>query len=318
LADLMVDSRGLSLVRDELAGFLLNMSRYKSGSDRQFYLECYSGGSYSVDRIGRGEQFINDLYLNIFGGIQPQVARKIFSVESGTVDGFFDRFGLLCYPETVPDYEHIDRWPSKEKREFFNVMCDRLASANWEDFLIVEDDQGKPYARFDGSAQIVFDQWLMNHMKKIKSLNDYDPLSGMMGKARGLLVRLVLVIHLASWAAGETSDPKTIQLRSLERAIKLLEEYLMPMWKRVFAAFGKTAADDGALRIAKWIKEEKVCEVKVRDVRRKHWSGLLEEREIQAALDMLVAYRWLGPIQIASKTGRPSIYYHVNPLVHGR
>ena len=81
LADLMEVSRGLTLNRDELSGFMLNMSRYNNGSDRQFYLECYSGGSYHIDRISRGEQYIGDLYMNIIGGIQPKIARKIFSGE---------------------------------------------------------------------------------------------------------------------------------------------------------------------------------------------------------------------------------------------
>lgn len=136
-----------------------------------------------------------------------------------------------------------------------------------------------------------------------------------MGKARGLLVRLTLVLHLAAWAAKEMPNPQTVEPQSLERALKLLEEYLVPMWKRVFAAFGKTAADDGAHRIAKWIQEEKLTEVRVRDVRRKHWVGLSDDKEIRSALDMLVAHSWLGEVSKVSKGGRPSEAYPVNPLV---
>jgi hypothetical protein len=65
IMEVMKASRGMTLSRDELAGFMLNMSRYTSGSDRQFYLECYSGGTYTSDRIGRGETTVADLYLNI-------------------------------------------------------------------------------------------------------------------------------------------------------------------------------------------------------------------------------------------------------------
>ena len=60
------------------------MSRYNKGSDRPFYLECHAGGYYTVDRVIRGRQIIPEVYLNIFGGIQPKVARKAFaSAESG-------------------------------------------------------------------------------------------------------------------------------------------------------------------------------------------------------------------------------------------
>lgn len=316
LADLMTGSRGMSLIRDELAGLLLNMSRYNQGSDRQFYLECYSGGSYSVDRVSRGEQFIDDLYLNICGGIQPDVAKKLFSLGTGAADGLFERFGLMTYPEQSGSYQHVDRWPNKDKRELFNDMCRRLALADWDELLQKDEYGSKPFARFDGTAQVIFNKWLVEHMRQINSIPEDDPMGGMMGKARGLLVRLVLVIHLAAWAANEMPEPKTVEPHSLERALKLLEEYLIPMWKRIFAAFGKTAADDGAHKIAKWIKEDKITEVRVRDIRRKCWTGLSDDKEIRAAIAMLIAHRWLGDLTKQSKGGRPSEVYPVNPLVH--
>ena len=43
-------STSLLLLRDELAGYLLNMERYSNGSDREFWLEAYGGRSYTVDR----------------------------------------------------------------------------------------------------------------------------------------------------------------------------------------------------------------------------------------------------------------------------
>jgi hypothetical protein len=322
LADLMVNSPGQTLKRDELAAFLLNMSRYSKGSDRQFYLECYSGGSFSVDRMIRGNQLIDDLYLNIIGGIQPQVAKKLFAIEGGPNEGYDDglleRFGVIAFPEKLNGYQHVDRWPNRAMKELFNGMCDKLASANWEELLYADDFGSKPFTRFDREAQEIFDEWLIDHMREGLPMSDDDPLAGMLGKARGLLVRLTLVIHLAAWAAGEHANPRDINTTSLTRALKLLEDYLLPTWRRVFAAFGKTAADDGAHRIAKWIKAERRTEVRFRDIRLKHWKGLSEDREIQAAINMLIAHRWLGdPIQKPTR-GRPSTIYPVNPLVHKR
>ena len=219
-ADLMCTSRGMTLARDELAGFLLNMSRYNAGSDRQFYLECYSGGSYAVDRVTKGEQWIDDLYLNIVGGIQPEVAQKLLSTENGNHDGFFERFGLTVYPEPTKGYTHTDRRPNKQMRELFNEACDKLASADWAELLEIDEYSPKPYAHFDDEAQSIFDDWLVDHMLQIKALNDGNPICGMMGKARGLLVRLTLVLHLAAWAGDETPNlgcpkrAKNTQIRS--------------------------------------------------------------------------------------------------------
>ena len=241
LIDLMVGSRGLTQIRDEIAGWALNMGRYNNGSDRQFFLEAYSGGSYSVSRISRGEQFVKDLYLNVLGGIQPGVAGKLFSQDPADNDGFFQRFGLMVYPEAPPVYKHVDRWPSTDKRKLFNDTCDKLAESDWEAILCVcegEEKKEPPYVRFSKEAQKVFDDWLVAHMNALKNLDFDDPIAGHLGKARGLLVRLCLVLHLASWAGGETDDPKTVELFSLTRAATLLEEYLVPMWDSIFAAFG--------------------------------------------------------------------------------
>jgi hypothetical protein len=79
LGEMMGESPGLTLIRDEMAGLLENLSRYSNGTDRQFYLECYSGGSGYVDRIGREPIFIDKRYLNLIGGVQPPVAAKLFA-----------------------------------------------------------------------------------------------------------------------------------------------------------------------------------------------------------------------------------------------
>jgi hypothetical protein len=49
--------RGLLQTRDELAGWLGSMDRYGgNGADRAFYLECWNGGSYTIDRRKHGGQ----------------------------------------------------------------------------------------------------------------------------------------------------------------------------------------------------------------------------------------------------------------------
>ena len=115
MADAMVESRGLTMVRDELSGWVNNMSRYSKGDDRQFYLECHSGGAYAVDRIVRGRQIVPDIYLNVIGGIQPKVAKKAFQLsEEGADDGFFERFGIICYPD-LPDWQGVKDVPPERR-----------------------------------------------------------------------------------------------------------------------------------------------------------------------------------------------------------
>jgi len=63
LAQLMAASeRGLMLFRDELSGWLLSLNQYRAGADRQFFLECHSGGRWTQDRKTRPSYVIEDLY----------------------------------------------------------------------------------------------------------------------------------------------------------------------------------------------------------------------------------------------------------------
>jgi hypothetical protein len=98
LGSLIQISGGITLARDELSGFISNLNRYNNGSDKQFFLEGYSGGIYNIDRMTRDSVHISDHYINIVGTIQPNVAREIF-FDNNKDDGFFDRFTLMAYPE---------------------------------------------------------------------------------------------------------------------------------------------------------------------------------------------------------------------------
>lgn len=132
LADAMVESRGMTLICDELSSWVDNMSRYNSGNDRKFYLQAHSGGPHTVDRILRGRQIVPDCYLSVIGGIQPQVAKKAFSLSAENLDdGFFERFGLISYPE-IPDWQGVcDREPERDYKQLVMEACLRLAEKDW-------------------------------------------------------------------------------------------------------------------------------------------------------------------------------------------
>jgi hypothetical protein len=321
LGELMVDSRGLTLVRDELSGWVLNMSRYNAGSDRQFYLEAYSGGPGVVDRIRRGELYIPDVYVNIVGGIQPSVAKKLFSVQDGSDDGFLDRFGLLAFPDLPDEWQLVDCRPETGLRQAVNAIADKLAAADWAVTLHTDADveagKAKPYVRFSPAAQEIFNDWLTEHMRGMKAAAD-TPIIGFYSKARGLLGRLTLVIHLTAWAAGDEGDPRTVSEQSLARALAILEGYLIPMWRRVMAAFSKAPVIDGAHKIARLIITKRLDGIRVADITKLEWAGLNERADVEAAFRTLVDRDWLAEPEAGSgaRGGRPSATYIVNPKVH--
>ncbi len=98
---LVHNPKGLLMLRDELAGWIGSFDRYGGeGSDRAFYLECWNGGSHTVDRVKKTGQPVEVAYasLSILGGIQPDRLREALA---GADDGFTARF-LYIWPAPCP------------------------------------------------------------------------------------------------------------------------------------------------------------------------------------------------------------------------
>jgi putative DNA primase/helicase len=90
--------KGLLIVRDELAGFLLGMNAYND-SGRQFWLETWNGASYQVERQKNPEPIrIKRLAVAAYGSVQPA---RLAELIQGAHDGLFSRF-LWFWPDPIP------------------------------------------------------------------------------------------------------------------------------------------------------------------------------------------------------------------------
>ena len=69
--------RGMLLIGDELASLFLNMSRYSSGSDREFWLEAWNGGPFTVERMSREPIRVDHLLVGMTCGFSRQAGALI-------------------------------------------------------------------------------------------------------------------------------------------------------------------------------------------------------------------------------------------------
>ena len=103
---------GFLVFRDELFGLLRTLEKPGRESDRQFYLESFTGdGAFIYDRISRGTIDIPALCLSILGGIQPDRISEYFAatIKNGSGDdGFLSRFQLMVYPPRSTTWELVD------------------------------------------------------------------------------------------------------------------------------------------------------------------------------------------------------------------
>ena len=91
--------KGVLMLRDEIAGWLTNMSRYSGGDDRGFWIEAYGGRPYPVERVSRSTGTIDRLLVTVVGGIQPDRLRSLLLKTDD--DGMPARF-IPFWPDPVP------------------------------------------------------------------------------------------------------------------------------------------------------------------------------------------------------------------------
>src|SRR2546430_11318586 len=102
---------------DELSGLLLNMSRYSSGHDNEFWLEAWNGNPYTVERMGRPPLALDHLLVGLVGGLQPDKLARSFQ---GDLDGMYARF-LFSWP-AEPPYQPLTNDVAEVEPEIVNAL----------------------------------------------------------------------------------------------------------------------------------------------------------------------------------------------------
>jgi hypothetical protein len=304
---LSVLPKGVLNLRDEMAGWLQNLSRYSNGgTDRPFWLEAYNGGPYQVDRQKYPVPlFIPHLTLPAFGTIQPD---RLADVLCGADDGLASRF-LWAWPATVRRFgkPHDTADPYQAA-----TALQRIA-----DLQMPTNEEGDPipsYVRLNDDAQPVlidFGQAMQEQEQSAQGL-----LKSSIGKARGQALRLSLVLEFLWWSAQDRPEPERISRQAMEAAAGLMDGYFLPMAGRVLGDASIPEDERNARTLAAWIRgtRPEVVNVSViRDVAR--LPGLRDSDAVKAACRFLKEAHWLAEPARDGKGGRPRGDFLVNPAV---
>jgi Protein of unknown function (DUF3987) len=109
--------RGILGIYDELAGLLLNMSRYSGGQDNEFWLESWNGKRYVIERVGRPPEIVPHLLIGVTGGLQPDKLVRCFK---GDEDGMYARF-CFSWPEE-PEFRPLTDDVQEVEPEIVNAL----------------------------------------------------------------------------------------------------------------------------------------------------------------------------------------------------
>ncbi len=299
----MAAPKGLLIVRDELAGWICGMNSYNDAG-RAFWLEAFGGRPYRVERQKCPEPIIIPrLAVAMFGGLQPD---RLGSLMCDADDGLLARI-LWSWPDAVPF--HLSR--RAPNSEWAIEAFDRL---RWLD-LQPGDSPSPITVPLAGDALALLEKFGQGTQERQETAGGL--MRSALGKARGLALRLSLVLEMLWWCGeqGMAAAPMQISARAFAAAAHLLDDYFLPMAERVYGDAAASPRDRNAATLARWIVRDKPTEVHVRHLRRVvRLPGLTSSEAIHEAADTLIDADWLAkPPAGVGHRGRDA--YPVNPRV---
>ena len=283
LAERLADSpRGLSMVRDELAGWFSSFNQYKGGrgSDEAGWLSIHGASSLRVDRRtgDRKTIFVPSAAVSITGGIQPPVLARSLGV-SHFENGLAARV-LLAMPPKMPR-KWNDQQISMRITDAMGQVFDRLWSLKPD-----EGDNGEQRPvdlPLTPEAMQVWITFYNAHGLELTALT--GNLAAAWSKLEGYAARLALVCHLANWAAGSDPSPGPVDQAAVEAGIALVE-WFKNETRRVYATFGESEGQGEQRKLVEWI-DQRNGRVTVRQVQQGIRRFKTSE-EAEAALQELV------------------------------
>ncbi len=309
--------RGVLALADELSGLLQSLDSQGQEAARGFFLQGWGGrGSYSFDRIERGNTTLTRFALSLFGGFQPdRIKAYVRFASTGSIgnDGLLQRFQLLVWPDQNPTWELVDTMPDKQAQGRMHkamLHLDDLAKSPTIADAIT-DSQGVKLFRFSPDAQILFDQWMIVNERYLRKQTVSSALQSHFSKYRSLISGLALLFHLLDGHNGPVCSC------CMDRAMQMAL-FLKKHAERIFSSVH--GGDFASARVlARHLLDGHLEDgFTARSVYSKGWAGLSDITHASHAIETLVDYGWLVPMAQVDrrKGGRPTERYQINPAIH--
>jgi hypothetical protein len=293
---------GILALHDELSGFFGSMDRYNGGSgaaDRAFWLRAFNGGPTNIDRVKRGTGHIPNLSVNLLGGIQPDIIRKLAS--DGVDDGLLQRANsFVLKPSSVGQDKEIDIVTLKYGSKVRALL----------DMQIPFDP-----IRFSTKAQEIRDALEAEHVALERSSVINKKLATHIGKYNGMFNRLCLIFHCIENINDELGTiPTLIDEHIARRAGEFLHEFMLPHARAFyFGTLGLSDDDETLKAVANYILVHKISELTTRIIARGSRSmRRLYKRGTDPIFEQLSALGWVK----AEKDKKGKVHFLVNPNVH--
>jgi hypothetical protein len=211
LGEILRDNpQGVTVVRDELTGWLAGFDKAGREQERAFYLEAANGtGSYTFDRLARGTVHIPLICAGVLGGIQPGPLADLLDAQRGAGDGLLQRFQVFIWPDAFPAFDQAaQREPiNGAAREGAAAVLDALTTLTPEGLGSTYPSGGAAPLTYTPAAQAVYDAWEVQHAAQVRDMGKGEAYRAHLGKLPGTFARLALIFHALDVAALGGAHP---------------------------------------------------------------------------------------------------------------
>jgi hypothetical protein len=291
--------QGMAFVADELARLFLNMKRYSSGQDNEFWLEAWNGKHFIVERQGRPPVVLDYLLVGIAGGFQPDKLARAFE---GDDDGM-TRF-CFAWP-AEPAHMPLSNEVAEIEPDIQNALK-RIVD------LPADEDGVFGPRTVDLSAEAVsaFEAFRAFLAQTKTDLDGREREWAAKGGTH--VLRLSGALAYLDWAMVGGAEPQSIDESYVEAAVRLWRDYFWPHSRAALRQIGLTEKHANARRALSWIRGNQKVEVSLQDIRQDALGRRIDAEQTRGLLDGLVRAGWLKLMTM--QTGGRAIHrWQVNP-----
>jgi hypothetical protein len=313
------NQKGVTLVRDEAAPFVANMAREDMVEARGFFNAGWDGSvPYTYHRVTRARVHLPRVCIAFCGMMQPKLLDELIArmlADPMQNDGFLQRFQLLVYPDTYPQWTP----PEQQAPPTPNALEDAVKVFEYLDALErYEDGKLKPrLLKFSDEAQAEFNTWHDSLERDIRpggKLETDSAFKSWYAKTKSLCVSLAAIFHLCELATMPNTgneDLEPITLDALNNAFDWVE-FLTEHARKVYAL--ELDPDGAAARaVAELLLEGGITDGETaREVKRRNRA---KAGVIDAGLLVLEQLGWvrIEEVRASERGGRVSEIIQVHP-----
>jgi hypothetical protein len=295
---------GMLLLNDELGGWFRSMNQYKGGvgGDSSFWLLCWDGDSYTIERKSLTTAInIPHLLVGIVGGLQPD---KIHDVFKGPADGMYARF-LFAWP-SKPPYRPLKDNITETDPMIVNLLdqLDRLRERKVA--------YAKMYIPLSPQAREAFERFRREQHASLDALDGRE--REWWAKTPAHVLRLAGTLSLMRWAVRGGKEPTDIRSKYVKAAVQLVRDYFWPHAQACLRQIGLSERHVHARRVLRWIRASNKQQVRRRDIRIDALHRHLDAQQTDDLLKGLTRAGWLRKVEHRhDRPGRPPEAWLVNP-----